>query len=306
MKECVKIKVTGEPSLSLQKRILIYDLPDLYKNWVKDSGHQNVPCLAFFTQMRPKQCVFAGDPGTHNICVCFEHQNVKLKLSAIKPDINYKEVIETGVCSIESKCCMLKQCHQCPKESAIRQLLCFNIDIQSMTNVEYSNWASIPLKCQDSGGSSSTRVTLKNFIEPVNEFLNNLTKNIWDLTDHHFISWNQKEYFVATKSNLNKNTALFIMDFAENYTFICQNSTQGFYFHNTHATLFNVTLYYKEQSANKLEVACFCIISNTSTDQAYSVHIFMECVIDKIKTEFPWIKSLIYFSDGAPTQFKNK
>ena len=127
MKECVKIK-SGESSITVQKKILIYDLSDLYKNWIKDSDHKTIPCLAFFSQMRPKECVFAGEPGTHNICVCSIHQNVKLKLSAITSNINYKEVIEASVCSIDNKTCMLRKCDQCPGENGIRQFLTSCVD----------------------------------------------------------------------------------------------------------------------------------------------------------------------------------
>ncbi|XP_058803484.1 uncharacterized protein LOC131671234 [Phymastichus coffea] len=305
-KECVTIKVPGQPSEIAQKKILIYDLRDLYNNWKEDSNREVVPCLAFFTSLKPKQCVFAGDPGTHNICVCPIHENIRLKLAAVQPTLNYIKVIEAGVCSLNSKLCMFNECDDCPQESGIEEFLRANIPVENIENVKYSNWASATVDTGNKETSTSTRVTLTGFTEPIDEFLDKLTDNIWDMTRHHFISYKQKENLNDTLKNLASDTGVLIMDFAENYAFICQNSTQGFYFNNTNATLFTATLYYKEQAAMDLKVECFCVISETSIHQAYSVNIFMEAIINDIKSRFSWITKIIYFSDGAPTQFKNK
>lgn len=261
--------------------------------------------------MRPVQCVFAGDPGTHNVCVCPIHQNVKLKLSAIDRRINYKDVIEAGVCSVDNKICMIHHkdalCDKCPNQNGMLRyihhaLLTWNTTIEGISDVKYTNWT---IKNTEEN-SSISKVTLENFSEPINQFIDNLVKDIWNMTPHEFISHNHKEYFNHCKTNLDNDTGLLIMDFAENYTFLCQNSTQGFYFSNTSATLFTAGLYYKKEMGDELKVSTFCVISNTSKHQAYSVNICMEKILNQIKNEFLWIKNLIYFSDGAPTQFKNK
>lgn len=301
MKECVKIKVPGQPSISLQKQILIYDIKDLYKKWVNECGHEEVPCLHFFTKLRPKQCVIAGDPGTHNVCVCPIHQNVKLKLAAVDRKIHYTNVIEVSVCSVDSKECMLQDCKQCVGKRGTHQYLESFID-NNRTNVEYSNWVNDP----SSANSSFKRVTLKEFNKPVEEFLADLTTDIWNMIPHHFISSEQKQYFNFCKEHLTIDTGLLIMDFAENYSYLCQNSTQGFYFSNSQATLFTAALYYRDEASNELKITSFCVISNSTIHQAYSVHIFMENVLNQVKQMFPWINNLIEYSDGAPTQFKNK
>ena len=37
-----------------------------------------------FTELRPPYCVLAGASGTHCVCVCTIHQNVKLLFESIK------------------------------------------------------------------------------------------------------------------------------------------------------------------------------------------------------------------------------
>ena len=49
--------------------------------------------------MRPKWCVLAGTSGTHTICVCPTHQNVKLMVDALHIKDNYKELMAKLVCS---------------------------------------------------------------------------------------------------------------------------------------------------------------------------------------------------------------
>lgn len=36
-----------------------------------------------FTQLRPKDCILAGPTGTHNVCVCMIHENVRLMCKSI-------------------------------------------------------------------------------------------------------------------------------------------------------------------------------------------------------------------------------
>ena len=35
-----------------------------------------------FAEFRPKECVLPGSSGTHSVCVCTKHQNVKLMIAA--------------------------------------------------------------------------------------------------------------------------------------------------------------------------------------------------------------------------------
>ena len=37
-----------------------------------------------FADLRPKHCVLAGASGTHSVCVCTIHQNVKLMINSYR------------------------------------------------------------------------------------------------------------------------------------------------------------------------------------------------------------------------------
>ncbi|XP_044597961.1 uncharacterized protein LOC123274419 [Cotesia glomerata] len=97
------------------KKMLLYTLRDLYSNFIEDhSEYDSLPKFSFFASLKPEECVFAGDPGTHEICVCSEHENVKLKISALKTDLKYRDLFTVAVCNVDNADCMLHRCHKCP------------------------------------------------------------------------------------------------------------------------------------------------------------------------------------------------
>lgn len=310
MKECINIKDKDGLKISVQKRMLLYNLKDLYINWINSTSHEIVPCLVFFCQLKPKQCVFPGDPGTHSICVCSIHQNLKLKLSAINPNVYYRDAISVSVCSIENKECMLHICEQCPTHNnnvdPIIEFVSNGIDVDEMGDVKYSIWTTLSASNNKSDTSTISRISLVEFEEPFKQVLRSTAKDIYDMTSHHFISQKQKEYYCFSRDNVDDDTGVLCMDFAENYAPIAQESVQAFYFNNQTVTLFTAVLYYKSRITNEVECQSYCVISDTSIHQAYSVHIFLEAIINHIKSAYSTIKRLLEWSDGAPTQFKYK
>ena len=105
---------------------------------------------------------------------------------------------------------------------------------------------------------------------------------------------------------MDSDTCLILMDFSENYSFIIQNSVQAFYYNNQQATIHPFVVYYKTEHSENLQQMSYCIISDTKDHMAYTVHAFQEELMKVLLGEFSWIKGIIYFSDGAPTQYKNK
>lgn len=85
MRQCVVSRdATSAEKTYTQKRMLLYTLHDLYNNFISDyKGTEVLPKFSYFAALKPKECVYAGDPGTHTICVCVEHENVKLKIAAV-------------------------------------------------------------------------------------------------------------------------------------------------------------------------------------------------------------------------------
>ena len=65
--------------LHAQKRLLLCNLKEVYQLFV--SRHPDMKIgFSKFAELRPKECVIAGSSGTHSVCVCTTHQNVKLMM----------------------------------------------------------------------------------------------------------------------------------------------------------------------------------------------------------------------------------
>lgn len=80
MKDYVSVKI-GQHKEHKQKRLLLCNLHELYLAYKESFDHK----IGFstFCELRPKWCVTVGSSGTHNVCVCTVHQNVKLMTSAL-------------------------------------------------------------------------------------------------------------------------------------------------------------------------------------------------------------------------------
>ena len=126
-KDCVSIVVDGEKE-AVQKRLLLCNLSEAYKQFQSD--HPDVKIgLTKFTELRPKNVVLAGASGTHNVCVCVLHQNMKLMLEGSKLPLNqsfrnlfgfgdnealtYKHLLAIMSCNPPLPECLLGECSVC-------------------------------------------------------------------------------------------------------------------------------------------------------------------------------------------------
>lgn len=60
----------------------IRNLREVYALFKERNGECKIG-LSKFAELRPKNVVLANASGTHNVCVCIKHQNVKLMIQAI-------------------------------------------------------------------------------------------------------------------------------------------------------------------------------------------------------------------------------
>ncbi|KAJ8672450.1 hypothetical protein QAD02_003709 [Eretmocerus hayati] len=257
-KECLTVKNfdTGEKEKQ-QKKLMLHTTEELHRRWKRENPHLNqVPSLTLFRGLRPKECVSAGDPGTHTICVCAQHENVKLKVYALHANVTYRDLMaEVGA----------------------------------------------------NGSGKSSAMSLQTKTEAFSEFIQTLSQDVVRLVTHHFIAENQKEFLAYCKQNLDAFTIIVLMDFAENYAFVIQRSVQTWYFNNTNtqATVHPMVVYYKD-SDGEVKVKNYCVISDSTQHTAATVYAFQEKFIETVKIDLPRVENVIYFSDGAPTQYKNK
>ena len=63
----------------VQKRLLLSNLKELYQQFKEKYPLEKIG-FSKFAALRPQHCILAGASGTHAVCVCTIHQNVKLMM----------------------------------------------------------------------------------------------------------------------------------------------------------------------------------------------------------------------------------
>ena len=77
-KDFISVKKEGKRE-HIQKRLILSNLRGVYREF-KEKYPDHKTGFSKFAELRPKHCVLAGASGTHSVCVCTIHQNVKLML----------------------------------------------------------------------------------------------------------------------------------------------------------------------------------------------------------------------------------
>ncbi|XP_044583003.1 uncharacterized protein LOC123264021 isoform X1 [Cotesia glomerata] len=300
MKDFVSVRNDDGNRVHVQKRLVLSNLKELYQCFREINPAEKVG-FSKFASLRPKHYVLAGASGTHTICVCTIHQNFKLMMlganvhsltrNTEKSLKHYNDCLDMIICETPTEKCYLGGCNKCPGVDELSNILLTCFENQEIENVTYKRWVSKP------------RCSLETFIQPTEEFIENLCSELKVLLPHSFIAKEQAKFLKTLKETLKPNEYVIICDFAENYAFVVQNAASGFHWNNDQATVFPVVIYYKVN--DKLEHRSLVIISDCNNHDAVAVHVFIKIITDYVKSLPERCNKIYYFSDGAPQQFKN-
>lgn len=138
------------------------------------------------------------------------------------------------------------------------------------------------------------------------DFLKTLEKEWPALLIHDFLAKSQGAYLSKKKENIDNGEFVVCLDFAENYSFHIQDAIQAHHWSNSQATLHPYIIYYRENEKRKH--LNYVVISEKVTHDSSAVHLFNSKLIKFLKSKFPdnTIQKIVYFSDGAVSQYKNK
>lgn len=125
------------------------------------------------------------------------------------------------------------------------------------------------------------------------------------LLPHNFVAKKQSEYFKNRQTSLEEDEIIIICDFAENYSFVVQDAIQSFHWSNDQCTIHPFCMYYKDIDGN-LKCKSVIVIAESLKHDTVAVHLMQQKLINLIRSDFPTIKKLVFFSDGAASQYKNR
>ena len=283
----------------VQKRLILSNLKELYQLFKQDYPLERVG-FSKFAELRPKHCILAGAKGTHSVCVCTIHQNVKLMIQGMKLHeatsrglTDYHTCLAKIMCNPPLPICYLGECNNCPGIEPLKDTLVTLLDENLIDNITYKQWTAVD------------RSTLETMVKSSDDFVDSLCEKLEVLRSHSFIATQQAKYYEECKTSLEQGEVLVSADFSENYAFVLQDAAQGFHWNNSQCTIHPFIVYFRESL--DIHHRSFVVISDCLQHDTVAVHLFQRKLIDFLKTILGCTpKKLYYFSDGAASQYKNR
>ena len=121
-KECFTIEKNGE-KIKVEKKLDLSNRKETYREF-KDKYPETKIGFSKFASLRPRECVLAGASGTHSVCACTIHNNVKLMMAGSMmnkrtaneeiPLKHYSHAIAKTMCYPPLPSSHLRDCTECP------------------------------------------------------------------------------------------------------------------------------------------------------------------------------------------------
>ena len=204
-------------------------------------------------------------------------------LNTVNTSLNYKDILELCVCGTENSGCVLHHCDLCPEQTVVCNFLKKQLFLNYMIDdlIKYKQWVS------------TDRSNLEEHEDDFDDFLDKPTSVFFELTEHHFIAKKQSEFLRVKKASLKFDEAVFILDFADNYSFVAEDCAKSYHWNNAQATIHPFVLYYLNPETKEISSALFSCISNHMTHNTITVFAFLKTIINyHIKTRYPFLKSI--------------
>ena len=107
--------------------------------------------------------------------------------------------------------------------------------------------------------------------------------------------------FESLKNSCDGQSIVLQVNFLENATITAQKEVQAAHWHHGQATVFT-THAWIDSTTNFSMV----VISDDLNHTKYSIFVFMQCILQRLREKFPHIEYVNVFSDGPTSQFKQR
>lgn len=285
----------------IQKQLVLCNLMEAYQLF-KERYPEIKIGFSKFAELRPKQCILAGCAGTHSVCVCTIHQNMKLLHHGAHFDklfenadynINHpRDWLKIIQCNPPNVECRIGSCKNCGDFTHIRTIIQNVFDNHQIDYIEYKKW------------TTTDRSTLESLMLNIDEFIETFILTLQVYQRHDFIAKMQSSSYKNFKESLKPGEVLVQGDFAENYSAVMQDEVQSFHWNNLMTTIHPFVIYYL--NGDIIAHKSYVIISECNIHDTVAVHLFQRYLIKYIKENIVGIKKIIYFSDGCAGQYKNR
>ena len=211
---------------------------------------------------------------------------LKKHVTAKQVATHFREFIGTLVCDQDSEKCMMQKCEECSGKFDHEYIF----PNQSDVSVEWFQWLSVEGRWMKLLQKGTLQDVLKELKQQLPAFL-----------FHTFIKRRQSAHFEQEKGRADGKHIFIQVDFAENYSIIQQDEIQSGHWAHDQVTLFTACA-----NIDNDNVKSYVIVSDDMVHGKYQVATFLNYIIMDVKREWPGVKSISFFSDGAASQFKQR
>jgi len=295
----VKLTVTCR-GVKKQKRLLSESVKNLHTKYLAEGGRIS---YSKFCKLRPFWVVAPRD-SDRDTCQCYTHENVRYLVNALKSrglldTAELDTLVSRFMCCSDSSACAYGDCEICrDKEYS------FSRAVETDAEMCFWQWESGQKTYMKEGQEKEVKITTKAMktmdeSEAVAMFLCSMKS----FKKHCFTMSKQYLAFRECKSNVREDECIVHVDFSENFNCKYHSEIQAVHFGASHqqASLHTIVMYVKGHSP-----ICMCTISANLIHGPIGIWAHLKPVLTHIKTEFPHIHHLTFWSDGPSTQYKQK
>ncbi|CAF0750698.1 unnamed protein product [Didymodactylos carnosus] len=273
-----------------QKRILLYNIREVHQLFLLEHSGSDIARTSF-AELRP-QYVLIKALMSHRVCVCAYHENINLLLEALAKHVkggvcsDLQTFTNALVCDESNEACMSSNCKTCAKyfETKVEgNIVDFTITIK------WLQWTN-----------NNGRAEKQEFEGTVKGCVQHLSGLIQQYLLHVFIKRAQSSLFERLKENTDDRKVLLQVDYAENFAMDHQDAIQSSHWNTKTLSIFTVYAWCEANSYS------FALASDNVTRNKYCVDVCLNNIISKLKQYLPDLEEIVFFSDGAASQYKQR
>lgn len=144
-------------------------------------------------------------------------------------------------------------------------------------------------------GGALTRETLH-----LDDFVTAVRKWIGPYATHSFLRNTQRIAIKDAKATVDKRMTVWHFDFAENWSVVLPNETQGYYWKQQQVSLFTCVV------TTRAKTLCFAVASDDSYHKSAFTLLALQVIEEWFDEHGPLYAFRVHVSDGASAHFKNK
>ncbi|XP_026051822.1 uncharacterized protein LOC113038532 [Carassius auratus] len=230
-------------------------------------------------------------------CLCQKHENAYLilevlRMSGVVKSNNLDDSFQLVCCSPASEACLLCTCSRCVNKGTV------TTQEQDKIHVQWKQWERVQ---EETVNGINTKLvqhsgSLSKLIKLYEQILRNET------TTHVCLVRNQSKAYRNTIETCEESTAIVHVDFSEFWRCKYQSEVQACHFgQNLPQLTLHTGMYYIKGGK-----AGFCTLSESKRQDAAAIWTHMDPVLKDIKTRYPQVTTVHFWSDGPSKQYKNK